>query len=242
MELSRLSPPASRAPLWVPMDARFDRPAGTPVVLRRPPALEGRDVHYLDALERSLGWHRRGEHLALALEVGLPPTVTAVAGGHDLDDYLFPVVDRLGPARFDAVFAAKAQAARSYLRIGPASPRSDGAPPQVRARTTTSATSIDWKQELHDACREEVPAQAPPGPVAVELRFTVSRRRNWMALWKPALESLGPILGVTDPATPYRADYARVTSLGLHRRWDDTVGHRVGVEVWWHPAVVAGGA
>jgi hypothetical protein len=105
------------------MDALFDRPAGTPVVLRRPPALEGRDVHYLDALERSLGWRRRGEHLALALEVGLPPTVPAEAGGHDLDDYLFPVVERLGPVRFDAVFAAKAQARSSYLCIGPAFPR-----------------------------------------------------------------------------------------------------------------------
>jgi hypothetical protein len=106
----------------------------------------------------------------------------------------------------------------------------------VAVRTTASATSIDWKQQLHDACRVATPAPAPPGPVAVELRFTVSRRRNWTALWKPALQSLGPILGVPDPARPYRADAARVSHLSLHRTWDDQVGEQVGVEVWWHPA------
>jgi hypothetical protein len=182
------------------------------------------------------GWAEGRGHLALDLEVGLPPTVPVDGRGHDLDEYLMPLVDRLGAARFDAVFAAKAQANRSLLRIGRASPRTDTPPPQVRARTTVSATSSDWKEQLHLACREATPAPAPPGPVAVELRFTVSRRRNWSALWRPALEALGPILGVPDPGRPYRADDARVTSLGLHRRWDDSVGHRVGVDVWWRPA------
>jgi hypothetical protein len=214
----------------------YDRPDGAPVVLRRPPALEGRDTAYLDALERELGWSRRGQHLALVLEVGLPPTVPVDCWGHDLDDYLLPVVDRLGPVRFDAVFAAKAQAGRSLLRLGPATVRRDVPAPRVAVRTTASATSIDWKQQLHDACSAATPAPAPPGPVAVELRFTVSRRRNWTALWKPALQSLGPILGVPDPARPYRADAARVSHLSLHRRWDDQLGDQVGVEVWWRPA------
>jgi hypothetical protein len=67
----------------------------------------------------------------------------------------------------------------------------------------------------------------------VELRFTVSRRRNWTALWSPALDALGPILGVPDPGKPLVADTARVTSLSLHRKLDDQIGPDVLVEVWW---------
>jgi hypothetical protein len=218
------------------VDVLFARPVGADVSLWRPPALEGRDGGYLDRLEQELGWSRRGEHLALALDAGLPPTVPVAGEGHDLDDYLFPVVERLGHVRFDAAFATKRHAHRSLIRVGPAAPPADALPaPQVRVRTTASATSIDWKEQVHDACRAATREPAPPGPVAVALRFTVSRRRNWTALWKPALQALGPILGVPDPAMPYRASAGRITSLALHRRWDDLVAHRVEVEVWWRP-------
>lgn len=96
--------------------------------------------------------------------------------------------------------------------------------------------TLDWKQQLHDACREATPRPAPPGGVAVRLRLGVSRQRNWSALWKPALDALGPVLGVPDPTRPYLAADDRVTRLELHRRLDETVGHRVDVELWWAPA------
>jgi len=192
---------------------------------------------YLDGLVADLEWTpRSGDHLALALDVGLPSFVPLLARGHDLDDYLFPIVSRLGTIRFDAVFAAKRRGIRSTIRVGPAV-AADRPPPEplVSVRTTADATSIDWKEQVHEACRLVTPAPARPGGVAVDLRFTLSRRRNWAALWQPALDSLGPILGVPDPDLPYRGDDARVTALGLHRRLDDTLGHRVLVEVWWRP-------
>ena len=221
------------------------------MVLRRQPVLARVDVGpeaagpppqpevgaYLDGLVADLEWTpRSGDHLALELDVGLPSFVPPLARGHDLDDYLFPIVSRLGTIRFDAVFAAKRRGIRSTIRVGPAV-AADRPPPEplVSVRTTADATSIDWKEQVHEACRAVTPAPARPGGVAVDLRFTLSRRRNWAALWQPALDSLGPILGVPDPTRPYRADDSRVTALGLHRRLDDTLGHRVLVEVWWRP-------
>jgi hypothetical protein len=192
---------------------------------------------YLDGLVADLEWTpRSGDHLALELDLRLPSFVPLLARGHDLDEYLFPIVSRLGTIRFDAVFAAKRPGIRSTIRVAPAvaADRPPPAPP-VSVRTTADATSIDWKEQVHEACRATTPAPAPPGGVAVELRFTLSRRRNWAALWQPALDSLGPILGVPDPTRPFRADDSRVTTLGLHRRLDDTLGHRVLVEVWWRP-------
>jgi hypothetical protein len=227
------------------VDGLFNRPGGHAVLLSRQPVLASPDAGdqpwqpplgvYLEELEADLAWTPRGEHLALELDVALPASMPLLSRGHDLDDYLVPVVDRLGVIRFDAVFATKRRGVRSSIRLGPATPAGEPPPPpQVSVRTTASATSIDWKQQLNGACAAVTTAPAPVGGVAVELRFSVSRRRNWSALWKPAIDSLGPILGVPDPTRPYRADVARITTLALHRRFDDTLGHRVQVEVWWH--------
>jgi hypothetical protein len=195
-----------------------------------------------DRLERDLRWGRRpGQHLALELSVGLPDTLPLTGRGHDLDSHLFAVVDRLGPVRFDAAFASKRHEERSWIRIGPArpEPRTPG-PPQVRTRTTASSASIDWKQQVHDAVLAATPAPAPPGPVAVQVRLTSSRWRNWAALWRPVTDSLGPVLGLLDPDTPYRADDGRITDLAVHRRISDTLGHRVDVEIWWQPLPAGG--
>jgi hypothetical protein len=198
---------------------------------------------YLDDVELDLGWTRRtGGHLTLELRLGLFP-LEPLDRGHGLDSYLFPLVQRLGPVRFDAAFAVKAHAERSWLRVAPSAPGTvaelaePAGTPQVRARMTASATSIDWKEQLYRACREATPEPAPAGPVAVQLRLGVSRRRNWSALWQPALDALGPILGVPDPTRPYRAADDRITELALHRRLDDYVGNQVDVEIWWRPAV-----
>jgi hypothetical protein len=211
------------------VDVLYERPNGTPVLLREPPG-----GPHLTTLEDDLGWSRRaGEHLALLLDVALP-AATPTARGHDLDDYLFDVVGRLGPVRFDAVFGTKRRGERSAIRVAPSRP-SVAAPrrPWMRVRTTAATTSIDWKAQVRDACRQATPVVTPPGPLAVELRFTVSRRRNWTALWSPALDALGPILGTPDPGKPLVADTARVTSLSLHRKLDDQIGPDVLVEVWW---------
>jgi hypothetical protein len=45
--------------------------------------------------------------VAVELTVGLPDSVPLTGGGRDLDNYLFPVVQRLGPERVAAMFGRK---------------------------------------------------------------------------------------------------------------------------------------
>jgi hypothetical protein len=59
-------------------------------------------------------------------------------------------------------------------------------------------------------------------------------------LWRPVTDSLGPVLGLLDPDTPYRADDGRITDLAVHRRISDTLGPRVDVEIWWQPLPAGG--
>jgi len=61
----------------------------------------------------------------------------------------------------------------------------------------------------------------------------LSRRRNWTTLWKPAIDALGPVLGVPNPALPFRPDDDRIVDLELQRHLDDTLGNDVVVRVWW---------
>ena len=42
----------------------------------------------------------------------------------------------------------------------------------------------------------------PPGPVRMELAFTVGPGRGRMNLWKPTLDALGQILGHARPLAP----------------------------------------
>lgn len=237
------------------VDALYERPYPPGLQLAAPPT-----AAVLDALAEDLVWTRRSRHLALLLEVGAPPSTgpdaVADAVPDDVPDdvpdrdvatgeltwWLEGVAARLGQVRLDAVFGGRRPAGFSRLRVARSRPGPVPPPAAVRTVVTASATSIDFKQQLHDACRAATSAPAPDGPVAVELRLTVSRRRDWTALWRPALQALGPVLGVPDPERPYVADVARVTRLGLHRRLDDQVGPRVGVEVWWQPVTGAGRA
>jgi hypothetical protein len=112
----------------------------------------------------------------------------------------------------------------------------DAGPPMLRVRTTGSSESLAWKQQIREVCARVVAAPQPAGPVALRVHFAVARRRNWAALWKPAIDALGPVLGVGDPAMPFRPDDDRVVELELHRTIDDGLGDAVQIEYWWCPA------
>jgi len=45
--------------------------------------------------------------LAVELSVGLRGELALTSGGRDLDNYLFPLAQRLGPARIAAMFGRK---------------------------------------------------------------------------------------------------------------------------------------
>ena len=228
------------------MGSLFARPAGTSrVALPGMPVLESwnaaghpdqvRLQSYLDDVTARIG--PAGDHLSIELVVGLPATTPLDRGGRDLDNYLFPVARRVGPERIAAMFGRKRHQDGSTVAVAGAVPREEpDEPPAFAVRTTTAAQSARWKQQIHEACRRAVPRPPPAGPLAVRISFAVARRRNWATLWKPAIDSLGPLLGERNPHRPFHPDDDRIVDLELHRTLDDTLGDAVELAFWWRLA------
>ncbi|MFI5906937.1 hypothetical protein [Dactylosporangium sp. NPDC051541] len=105
--------------------------------------------------------------------------------------------------------------------------------PALIVRTSAASESTAWKQQVHDACAAVVHEPLAAGPVALRVHCTVARRRNWAALWKPAIDALGPVLGVRDARRPFQPDDDRIVDLEPHRTVDDSVGDAVVIEHWW---------
>ncbi len=98
-----------------PQLASWDR-AGHPSQVRLAGFLAHVDAVVAQALAAASG------RVAVELTVGLPGTVSLIDGGRDLDNYLFPVARRLGPARVAAIFGRKIHGPSS-LAVGPAEPQ-----------------------------------------------------------------------------------------------------------------------
>ena len=78
--------------------------------------------------------------LAVELTVGLPGELSLTGGGRDLDNYLFPLAQRLGPARIAAMFGQKVHGPSS-LAVGWAQPDHGVSPPQFSAQVAGSYIS-----------------------------------------------------------------------------------------------------
>lgn len=225
---------------------RFRAPGGTSIDLGLAPRLASWDAktsrsqialgEYLDhisevtreplAMETNAG-------LALELLVALPPSVDIASGGYDLDNFLYPVAQRLGAGRFASVWGSKGRGARSIIRIGRAVPESGESDGWRFATATTdvSTATVAWKRQIAGQVADAL--RAPDGPVEMHISFILSSRRNWAWLWKPAIDALGPILGVDDPMRPFHTRDDRIVRLGLHRTIDDTLRNRVRLGIWW---------
>lgn len=172
--------------------------------------------------------------LAVELIVGLPSTVPLTTGGRDLDNYLYPVAHRLGATRIAAMFGRKIYGP-SRLAVGLARPETDTVAPMFIARITGSYTQKEWKHTLRDQLLRAKVSPAEPGPVAINIAMTTGTGRNWANLWKPLLDSFGPVLGehVGHPFHPYDD---RIVNLGLHHSVDTGIGHDVIIAAWWNNA------
>jgi hypothetical protein len=144
-----------------------------------------------------------GSRVAAELIVGFSDGASLIDGGHDLDDYLFPVAQRLGPERVAAIFGRKIH--------GP--------------------SSRDWKQELHDRLAVQA-ATIDPGPVGLRIAVTTGAGRNWANLWKPLIDAFGPVLG-EDPTRPFCPHDDRIVRLDLHHIIDTGLAHDVIIHAWW---------
>jgi hypothetical protein len=157
---------------------------------------------YLDsvAVALNVGEWAPYEQYSIELVVGLPDCLPVDRGGRDLDNYLYPLARRLGPGRIVAAFGRKTHQPQSTIAVAPAelADRPTG-PPQLVVRTSVSAQTAAWKQAIHQACADAVTRPLPPGPVSLCIQLGVSSRRKWTALWKPAIDALGPVLGMPNP-------------------------------------------
>jgi hypothetical protein len=154
---------------------------------------------YLDHLEAVLKQPASlldKDPLVLKLSVGLPTTTDLTGGGRDLDNYVFPVIRRLGAARFVSVWANKSHGASS-VAIDGAVQRETVLPDWQFgcAVTRSSSQTSAWKHEVAAQMGLHAIPVTGDGPVELQLSFRLHPRRNWSMVWKPAIDALGCVLG-----------------------------------------------
>ena len=168
--------------------------------------------------------------VAVELIVGFSDGVSLTDGGHDLDNYLFPVAQRLGPQRVAAIFGRKIHGPSS-LAVGPAQPDTAGPTPQFSTRMAGSYVRKEWKQQLHDRLAVQA-ATIDPGPAGLGIALRTGPGRNWASLWKPLTGAFGPVLG-KDPTRPFHPHDDRIVSLALHHTTGTGIAHDVIIDAWW---------
>ncbi|MCP9274002.1 hypothetical protein [Mycolicibacterium arenosum] len=217
----------------------YARPEGYGLELRVAPRLaswekaehpdQARLQAYLDDTEALLAESRIGGPWALRFDVGLPPERDLLNMG-DLDNYAYPLADRLKDSGLVSVWCTKQLNEASFVQIEPAR---DAVPPATDvliARTTESSSSRAFKEQVYTAVVHK--PELPAGPVRLELSFVVGPGRNWLNLWKQTIDSLDPLLGRTHP---YKSDWhpldGRIVELGLHVSLDASLRHDVQVGI-----------
>lgn len=174
--------------------------------------------------------------LELAVDVG---DASKLQHHYDVENYLTPLFDSrcLPHSRFVLVRGSKHVGGGSWLRIGIAEETSQQPSPEewscFQLNAGTGPSTKAWKSRIHDAFKATEPAPLPPGPVEAQLAFRCSPNRNWVSLWKPTGDVMGPVLGYASDDNPFHPNDDRITRLTLHVERDATVGHDVEVGIWW---------
>lgn len=135
---------------------------------------------YLDWLEPRVGSLLRPIGNALELSVAVPPERSLAAGGGDLDNYLLPIVRRLGHQRFVSVWGSKRRAARSTIAIAPAATAAlpDWSWRFACAVTSRAKDTSAWKQDIDAQLRTQV-TSAATSAVEMQIAFDVEPNWNW---------------------------------------------------------------
>lgn len=182
--------------------------------------------------ERELA--RIAGEIVVELDIGLTRD-QSLTQHRDLDNYLLPVVSRIGQRRIVAAFARKHYASQSTLTVGAAQLRLDHEPPKLKIRAVGSYERPTWKEQIRATAKAHLGAHAPhTGTAALDLSFTTASARNWTSLWKPTIDALaGPLLGVPKADKPWSPNDDHITRLGLHHTIDDAVGFDVVIRAWW---------
>jgi hypothetical protein len=128
--------------------------------------------------------------LAVELNVGLCDELPLMGGGRDLDNYLFPLAQRLGPARIAAMFGRKVHGP-SFLAIGHAQPGHIPSSPQFSTQIAGSYVRPEWKATLRERLLQVQPAVPAAGAIGMTIGITTGPGRNWANIWKPLIDAFG---------------------------------------------------
>ncbi len=169
--------------------------------------------------------------LAVELNVGLRDELPLMGGGRDLDNYLFPLAQRLGPARIAATFGRKVHGP-SFLAIGHAQPDHIPSSPQFSTQIAGSYVRPEWKATLRERLLQVQPAFLAAGAIGMTIGITTGPGRNLANIWKPLIDAFGPVLG-ENPGQQFHPSDDRITSLGLHHNVNTSIGHDVIITAWW---------
>jgi len=192
---------------------------------------------YLDDIEHELNPLPQTSGLFLHMEIGVKEP-EHLLHHHDLDNYLYPVVQRLGASRFRLVNAIKRIGGGSSLQIGqtkPARPLPEN-DDWITFLHDTGGVSVQkpaWKSGIRDALKTRRIHPVKPGAVELQLVWKCFSQRNWIALWKPTIDAMGPVLGEPNPLRPFHPNDDRVVSLALHHNTDNSIGWSVHIGMMW---------
>lgn len=152
----------------------FGPPSGPELQLQMGPRLESWDAktarsqvelaNYLDYLATLVkpALNTEGDPLGLALKVGLPAGKDILAGGRDLDNFLFPILRRLGHQRFVSAQAEKGYG-NSEIRIGPVVPTSLSEDWHFAAASSKASVQYRiWKERIQAQVATQVPEPESP--------------------------------------------------------------------------------
>lgn len=155
-------------------------------------------------------------------------------GGCDLDNFLTPVVKALGRGGlFDAVAATRgtsAEQARLTLTTAKQAQPPAAALTRTSIELTISPERREWNEQIAVAVGQH-PSSQTGREVEVDLTFRVSPRRNWVTLWKPAIDALGGVLGEDD--RPWHPRDHRIGHLTLRRMLRGANDWAVGIDIGW---------
>jgi hypothetical protein len=147
----------------------------------------------------------------------------------DLDNYAYPLASHLKDSGLVSVWCTKRHGEQSFVRIEAAREMPPSSTDVLVARTTASASTTAYKEQIHSAVA--VATELPAGPVRLELAFVVGPGRNWLNLWKPTIDSLGPLLGRSRSGRDWDPLDGRITELGMHLAVDPAVRHDIVVGI-----------
>jgi len=132
--------------------------------------------------------------LVVELNVGLRDKLPLTGGGRDLDNYLFPLAQRLGPASIAAMFGRKVYGS-SFLALGHAQPDDGVSSAQFSTQIAGTYIRPEWKAILRERLLQVHHAVPVAGAIGMTICITTGPGRNWANIWKPIIDSFGPVLG-----------------------------------------------